>query len=251
MRASHRLFGALTLLTWMLGWAARPCLVAAAAHRSEGSQSMATGKVMGMVLLAGTYEKPARLKVFKSRNFCGPWVPNETLLVNSEGAVQNAVIILHPLAHPAKARPASIVLDNRKCAFSPHVQVAPVDSELRLKNSDPILHTVHARLGQETLFNVALPRWKQVTKSLTRSGIIRIDCDVLHTWMSAAIVVTASPFHAVTDARGRFAIEQLPAGEYEMEAWHEKLGARNRRLAISAGAEATVDVVYGPNQKMP
>ncbi len=63
-----------------------------------------------------------------------------------------------------------------------------------------------------------------MTKSLTRSGNIRIDCDVLHTWMSAAIVVTASPYHAVTDQHGRFAIEQLPVGEYEMETWHEKLG---------------------------
>jgi hypothetical protein len=205
---------------------------------------------MGTISVAGAYERPARLKVFKSRSFCGPWVANETLLVNSEGGVQNAVIILHPLDRPARVRPASIVLDNRRCAFSPHIQVAPVDSELRLKNSDPILHTVHARLGQETLFNVGLPRWKQVTKSLARSGIIRIDCDVLHTWMSAAIVVTASPFYAVTDQHGRFVIEHLPAGEYEMEAWHEKLGTRNRRLAISAGAEATVDVVYGPNQKM-
>jgi hypothetical protein len=44
------------------------------------------------------------------------------------------------------------------------------------------------------LFNVGLPRWRQVIKSLTRSGIIKIDCDVLHTWMSAAIVVTQSPF---------------------------------------------------------
>ena len=119
------------------------------------------------------------------------------------------MIILQSLDRPARVQPSSIVLDNRKCAFSPHVQVAPVDSELRLKNSDPILHTVHARLGQETLFNVGLPRWRQVTKSLTRSGIIRIDCDVLHTWMSAAIVVTVSPFYAVTDQHGRFAIDQL------------------------------------------
>jgi len=235
----------------MWAWAAHPSLVVAGEHRSEGSQSAVTSKVLGMVSLAGAYEKPPRLKVFKSRNFCGPWVPNETLLVDSEGGVRNAVIVLHPLDRPARVQPSSIVLDNRKCAFSPHVQVAPVDSELRLKNSDPILHTVHARLGQETLFNVGLPRWRQVTKSLTRSGIVRIDCDVLHTWMSAAIVVTASPFYAVTDQHGRFAIDQLPTGEYEMEAWHEKLGTRRRRLVIAAAGQTTVDVVYSVSQRMP
>jgi hypothetical protein len=125
--------------------------------------------------------------------------------------------------------------------------VARIGSELLLKNSDPILHAVHARLGKETLFNVGLPRWRQVMKTLTRSGIIRINCDVLHTWMSAAIVVTESPYYAVTDQKGRFMIEQLPWGEYEMETWHEKLGSRNRRLMVFEGAETSVDVVYRPN----
>jgi hypothetical protein len=46
-------------------------------------------------------------------------------------------------------------------------------------------------------------------------------------------------------------IEQLPAGEYEMETWHEKLGSRNRRLMVFEGAETSVDVIYRPNQKMP
>jgi plastocyanin len=90
--------------------------------------------------------------------------------------------------------PIPSVLDNQRCAFAPHVQVVTVGSEVLLKNSDPILHTVHARLGGETLFNVGLPKWRQVTKRLDRAGVVRIDCDVLHTWMSAAIVVSDSPY---------------------------------------------------------
>ena len=73
----------------------------------------------------------------------------------------------------------NLVLDNKQCAFAPHVQVATLGSDLLLKNSDPILHTVHARLGKETLFNVGLPTWRQVTKRLDREGLIKIDCDVL------------------------------------------------------------------------
>jgi hypothetical protein len=71
-----------------------------------------------------------------------------------------------------------------------------------LKNRDPILHTVHARIGKETLFNVGLPTWRQVTKRLDRAGVMRIDCDVLHTWMSAAIVVVTTPYFTITDNNG-------------------------------------------------
>jgi hypothetical protein len=238
----------LTLMILILTWVLYPSAGTTAQYRSDGSTGQSTGSVVGVVWLMGAYEKPAPLKVFKNRDFCGPSVANESLIVNRERGVQNTVIILSSMNDQTMAQPTSIVLDNRNCAFSPRIQVAPLGSELRLKNSDPILHTVHARLGKETLFNVGLPRWRQVTKSLTRSGIIKIDCDVLHTWMRAAIVVTASPYHAVTDQRGRFAVERLPAGDYEIETWHEKLGSRKRRLAVFESAQTSVDIVYTSNQ---
>jgi hypothetical protein len=248
MKTIDRLSTVLTILTLILAWAAYPSAGAAAEYRSDGSKGQSTGSVVGTVWLVGAYEKPAPLKVFKNRDFCGPSVANESLLVNRDGGVQNTVIILRPMNRQTRAQPASIVLDNRNCAFSPRIQVAALGSELRLKNSDPILHTVHGRLGRETLFNVGLPRWRQVTKSLTRSGVIRIDCDVLHTWISAAILVTASPYHALTDQHGRFAVERLSAGEYEIETWHEKLGSRNRRLLVAENAQTSVDIVYALNQ---
>ena len=248
MRTVNRPLTALILLTWILGWAACPAAATIEQYRSESTVGKDKGSVTGTVWLAGTYERPTRLRVFKNRDFCGPSVANESLLVNSDGGVQNTTVVLNPIDRQARAQPASIVLDNRSCAFTPHIQVAPIGSEVRLKNSDPILHTVHARIGQETLFNVGLPRWRQVVKILTRSGIIKINCDVLHTWMSAAIVVTTSPYYAVTDQYGRFVIEELPAGEYEMNTWHEKLGTKNQRLFVSEGTRHSVEVVYRSNQ---
>jgi hypothetical protein len=122
--------------------------------------------------------------------------------------------------------------------------VAFVGSELLLKNSDPILHTVHARLGTETLFNVGLPHWRQVIKRLDRAGVIRIDCDVLHTWMSAAIIVTDSPFVAISDAKGEFSISGLSAGDYQMEVWHERLGVQRQKVSLTENGVATIEIVY-------
>jgi len=235
---------------WVSGWPAYASADTGGEYRFDGSKSQHTGSIMGQVRLVGVYEKPTRLKVFKNRDFCGPWVANESLLVSTDGGIQNTVVVLQPTERQVRAEPISIVLDNRNCAFTPHVQVAPLGSELRLKNSDPILHTVHARLGNETLFNVGLPRWRQVMKSLTLSGIIKIDCDVLHTWMSAAIVVTQSPYYAVTDRDGRFVIEQLPAGEYQMETWHERLGSKNQRVFVVENTQSSVEMVYRFTQKV-
>ena len=251
MSTMSRLSITLGVLAWVLTWAAHPSAGTVGEYRFDDSKGKDTGSVVGTVWLAGAYERPARLKVFKNRDFCGPWVANESLLVNIEGRVQNTVIVLQPTDRAVRVQPASIVLDNRNCAFTPHVQWRPSGVSCASRSSDPILHAVHARLGTETLFNVGLPRWRQVTKSLIRSGVIRINCDVLHTWMSAAIVVTQSPYYAVTDRHGQFVIEQLPAGEYEMETWHEKLGTKNQRILIFESAQSSVEVVYRSSQKTP
>ncbi len=118
-----------------------------------------------------------------------------------------------------------------------------------LKNSDPILHTVHARMGKETLFNVGLPSWRQVTKRLERAGVMRIDCDVLHTWMSAAIVVVTTPHFTVTDNTGSFSLDGLAAGAYDLEVWHERLGINQSRVNLQENGRVALDVVYSRRRR--
>lgn len=203
------------------------------------------GRVAGRVRLEGSLKKPPPLKVHKNRDFCGAQVPNESLLIGPGGGVQNAVIIIRGLQTDKSAgQPETFFLDNKNCAFVPHVQAAPVGSELLLLNSDPILHDAHGRMGQETLFNVGLPSWRQVKKRLTREGIVKIECDVLHTWQSAYIVVTSNPYLAVTDRDGEFTIGEVPAGRYDIEFWHEKLGKQRRKVLVEEGQTAKIEVVF-------
>ena len=227
-----------------------PALVALCQESFAQSDPRAeTAKISGRVVVAGNYQNPRPLPVFKNRSFCGVRVPDETLLVGRDGGLRNAVVILHPLDRKATPRRMQLVLDNKQCAFAPHVQVAVVGSELLLKNSDPILHTVHARLGQETLFNVGLPTWRQVTKRLVRPGVVKINCDVLHTWMSAAIVITDTPHFAVSDPNGNFLIERLAPGRYRAEIWHEKLGTKTIGVMLDGDKGVSLDVVYTVNGK--
>ena len=221
---------------------------AAASGRLKRERLLRRQRFKGGSAISGAQQKLKPLPVFKSRAFCGATVRNETLLIGADGGVENAVVLLRPLGRKTAVEPEAITLDNKQCAFTPHVQIATLGSELLLKNSDPILHTVHARMGNETLFNVGLPKWRRVMKRLDRAGVIRIHCDVLHTWMSAAIVVTDTPYFALTDKSGHFKLDQLPAGEYDIEVWHERLGARQQRLVVSGDALLSIHIVYALDQ---
>ena len=232
------------LRPWLWGAALRGNPQQSFPHTRPGSSEV-RGKITGRVRVAGRIEKLEPLRVFKNKEFCGTRVPDETFLVGSDGGVKNAVIILRGPHIEGRVRlPKAIVLDNKKCLFVPHVQVAPVGSEVLLLNSDPILHDFHARLGSETLFNVGLPSWRQVKKRLTRRGIVAIECEVLHTWMSAYIVVTSSPYFAVADERGEFLIEGVPAGRYDLEVWHEKLGRLLSKVTVKENRISRVDPIF-------
>lgn len=236
-----RVIACCLLLTVSAPASAKP----AALYSQETGQSRGTGRIVGKARAEGRFKEPAPLKVYKNRDFCGSTVPNETLLVNQDGGLQNVVVIIHGTEGiRTPSRPQSPVLDNKNCAFVPHVQVVPVGSEIVLLNSDPILHNAHARLGSETLFNEGLPRWRRVTKRLARAGIIVVTCDVLHTWMSAYIVVTSSPHFAVTDRKGEFIIEHAPAGRYDLEFWHEKLGKQRRKIFVEEAQTSGIEVTF-------
>ena len=67
----------------------------------------------------------------------------------------------------------------------------------------------------------------------------------LHPWMLAFGNILPHPYFFVTEGRGRYLINDLPPGTYELEAWHEKLGKKSQTIIITPDQQfATVDFEY-------
>lgn len=208
------------------------------------------GQVEGTIRLAGTPPAAGRLRVLQNADVCGPWVPDESLLVAESGAVAGAVVELEGIS-AGKSCPATVaVLDNLGCAFVPRVQALVVGQSLEIRNSDPILHDAHAWLGSRTIFNLGLPTWRRVTHVFTEPGLHAIDCNVLHTWMKAWILVRPHPYVAVTGPDGRFTLGEVPPGRYRLRVWHESLGERVREVEVGAGETLVASILY-PEESVP
>jgi hypothetical protein len=61
--------------------------------------------------------------------------------------------------------------------------------------------------------------------------------------MSAWGIVLDHPFFAATGADGRFSINNLPAGTYEVEIWHEAGGVQTQTITVGGGATVAADFV--------
>jgi hypothetical protein len=114
---------------------------------------------------------------------------------------------------------------------------------LRIRNSDDTLHNIHPRPQANPEFNIGQPRQgMESTKTFDKAELkIPVGCDV-HPWMRSYIHVLSNPFFAVTGADGSFEIKGLPAGDYEIEALHEKLAPVTGKITVKAGEAAKFDL---------
>ena len=197
--------------------------------------------------LAGPLPSEEFQPVLKHRDFCGERMPSEKVRLGADRGLADVLVTLEgvPLRREVPAT-RTAVLDNRRCRFVPRIQVVSPGTRLEVRNSDPILHTVHAYLGTETLFHLALPVFRQrVWATLDRPGLIRIECDVGHTWMRAYILVRAGGLATVTGPDGAFHLGPVPAGSFRLRAWHEALGTREASVTVTAGRPSVVTLLYG------
>ncbi|MGD2062911.1 MAG: hypothetical protein PVF51_04940 [Nitrospirota bacterium] len=172
------------------------------------------------------------------------------LKVDAAGGVAGAVVVIIDPARGRAAAPRQLELVNENLAFSPRMQVATVGSDLAMVNHDEVFHNVHAFQHGRTLFNFALPRIDTVLHhKLRRPGLVSLQCDVGHEWMTAFIYVSTHPYAAVTDEAGHFRIDGLPAGEYRLAAWHEWLGEL-APVAVDATGGAEQDLVYHSDNRL-
>ncbi len=137
--------------------------------------------------------------------------------------------VVYVEAIPGKKFPApakSFDMNQKNLQFLPHVLVVPVGATVDFLNSDPRRHNIFwPSINGDEKQSHNLGTWPQGQKrpfKFTTAGIVPLGCNV-HPDMSAYIIVTPTPYFAVTDATGAFKINGVPDGSYKVSAWQEGL----------------------------
>ena len=143
------------------------------------------------------------------------------------------------------------VIEQKDCMYTPRVQGMVAEQSLDIKNPDGTAHNVHTYKGAETWFNQAQPKGSDaIAKEMSDSGVVKFQCDI-HPWMRGFVVVTDHPFYAVTKEDGSFEIPKVPAGKYNVEAWHSQFGWKKGSVEVADGKPATWDISYSDKDAEP
>ena len=137
-----------------------------------------------------------------------------------------------------------IVMDQRKMAFIPHVVAVQQGTTVEFLNSDPVGHNVYwpSISGNKKLAH-NLGTWPKGEKKpfqFNDLGVASLLCNV-HPEMSGYVVVSPTPYFAVTDKDGNFEIKNIPAGKYTLKTWSEDGKPTTQAVDVS-GATATVEL---------
>jgi hypothetical protein len=198
--------------------------------------SKVTATVTGKISFEGM--PPANEKVQMSADpYCAQKAADyptlETVKV-SDGGLENVIVFVSTGAPTASyAAPAPAEIDQHNCHYVPHVFTVMTNQDVKIKNSDMTLHNIHTSGEKNPTFNVgqAVAGMVADTKFAVPEVPLPVKCDV-HKWMGAFVGVFEHPFHTVSKQGGAFELK-LPAGTYEITAWHEKYGKKTMMVTVA------------------
>jgi hypothetical protein len=131
-------------------------------------------------------------------------------------------------------------MDQRNETFVPHVLAVMTGTTVDFPNTDAFYHNVFS-LSKPARFDLGrYAAGKSRSVRFDKAGIVRVFCDI-HSHMNAFILVFSHPFFALTNAEGRYGIDNVPPGTYNVIAWNEGTTSEPKPVSVPEGGVAELD----------
>ncbi|MFZ0560321.1 MAG: carboxypeptidase regulatory-like domain-containing protein [Terriglobales bacterium] len=166
-----------------------------------------------------------------------------TITGKVSGVKSESVVYVDVIAGKTFPAPTtSTVIDQKGLMFVPHVVVVQQGATVGFLNSDSVAHNVFwsAISGNKKLgHNLGTwPKGEKRSFKFDNPGVVPLLCNV-HPEMAAYVIVSPTPYFAITDKSGAYKIENIPDGSYTVTAWNE--GAKNQSKPVTVSGEGKAD----------
>jgi plastocyanin len=143
------------------------------------------------------------------------------------------------MTFPAPAKPFAI--DQKSLLFQPHVMAVPLGATVEFQNNDKVQHNIFwpsVSGNKKMSHNMGTwPTGEERSFKFDTPGVVPLLCNV-HPEMSAYIIVSPTPYYALTDASGNFKIADVPDGAYTVSAWAEGMKILSKPVTLAGSATA-------------
>src|ERR1700751_3079637 len=245
MRISHLLVSGIAVLLISVGGRE----LAGGGTPIHGPAPVGNAVLKGIVKFEGTAPKAARINMSADPD-CARLHPSgassEDFVTDSNGGVENVIVFvsdgLGDRTFDAPSQPMKI--EQKGCMYQPHVVAMRANQELEVINEDETTHNIHPLPRNNPEWNKSQPPGLSLEVSFPCQEIsIPVKCNI-HPWMKTYIAVFKHPYFVLTGKNGSFEMDNLPSGNYTLEAWHEKLGTATQQITIGDAETKEVKFVF-------
>ncbi len=165
-----------------------------------------------------------------------------TLSGKVSGGKGMSVVYIDTIAGKTFPAPTEkVTIDQKGLLFQPHLAVVEVGATVDFLNSDKVAHNIFwpAISGNKKLSH-NLGTWPSGEKrefKFDNPGVVPLLCNV-HPEMSAYIIVSPTPYFALSDAYGNYKISNVPDGQYSVVAWHEGMKQQSKPVKVAGDTSA-------------
>jgi len=156
---------------------------------------------------------------------------------------ESVVWVEAPAGKTFPAPTQKLVMDQKGLMFAPHIVAVQQGATVEFLNSDSVAHNVfwisisgNKKLGHNL---GTWPKGQKQSFKFDNPGVVPLLCNV-HPEMAGYVIVSPTPYFAVTDKSGEYKIENVPDGSYTVTGWHE--GAKNHSSLATVAGETKVDI---------
>lgn len=214
------------------------------------------GTIEGIVGLDGVVPAPKgfNLITFPDPAYCGRisngrgWRLLHDFVVAPHGGLKDAIVLLEGVEAGKPFEVSVPLIEARDCMFQPFMTIVRNGHAVEVINMDPVMHDIQGyetslEAGARVLFNTPLVMNHQhhrgdihamhnhaPGKSLVGPIYLNkgrrtfyMQCG-FHAYMESWAMAVNNPYYALTDENGKFSIEQVPPGTYQLIVWHPQTG---------------------------
>ena len=168
--------------------------------------------------------------------------------VAADGGMKDVVVAVEEVKRGKPFKPIVANLVARDCEFLPFVSIVQNHGTFIMKNEDPIIHNAQLYQSEKGNLLLTVPNPPHSTGTFPiefekNKKIYQMICG-MHEFMQTWGYAVDNPYYALTDGSGKFTIDQLPPGKYEVIAWRPHFKPIEREITVSPNQAVSLDFEF-------
>ena len=219
------------------------------------------GTIQGKAIMTGEMPHPRvyHLILFPNIDMCAEIDTDDEMnrvlddfKISEDNGLKDVVITLEHVEAGKPFNKEPILINSEDCKFSPDVNVVRQGEAFKVNNIDAVMHNsqVYQAERGKIIQNLPVPPEEVANGKVTfqrKYRIFQMICG-MHEFMQTWGYRVQNPYYFITKLGGEFKMDNIPPGDYILNAWHYLMKRQKRKIHIAESDVVDVNFEFDGNK---